>query len=182
VVAPEKRYATWDHPEKVRLPDYLESARISSYKAAVLSLIQQNRATNFMRYTILSGLLAAFVQVAWAQPAPPESTGTAQVSAPKPIDRSQYNPFNPTPSDELREFWPDRPYVTDSPYTVDPGHWLLEDGLFEYTHNDHARSRLDSFAFGDTNIRFGVTSHVEGELAFTAYSYILTTNKIPVNK
>jgi hypothetical protein len=177
VAAPEKRYATWDHPEKVRLPDYLESARIISYKAAVLTLIRQNRATNFMRYTILSGLLAAFVQVAWAQPAPPESTGTAQVSAPKPIDRSQYNPFNPTPSDELREFWPDRPYVTDSPYTVDPGHWLLEDGLFEYTHNDHARSRLDSFAFGDTNIRFGVTSHVEGELAFTAYSYILTTNK-----
>jgi hypothetical protein len=180
VVAPEKRYATWDHPEKVRLPDYLESARISSYKAAVLSLIQQNRATNFMRYTILSGLLAAFVQVAWAQPVPPESTGTAQVSAPKPIDRSQYNPFNPTPSDELREFWPDRPYVTDSPYTVDPGHWQLEAGLFEYMRDRYTsdnQPRLDSFAFGDMEIRLGVTSYAEAEALFTAYTYKQTTNK-----
>ena len=74
MAAPEKRYATWDHPEKVRLPDYLESARISSYKAAVLTLIRQNRAMNFMGYTILSGLLVALVQVAAKRPGSPPET------------------------------------------------------------------------------------------------------------
>jgi hypothetical protein len=34
-------------------------------------------------------------------------------------DKSQYTLFNPTPSKCLREFDPDRPDVTDSPFTVD---------------------------------------------------------------
>jgi hypothetical protein len=133
-----------------------------------------NCATNFMRYTILSGLLVALVQVAWAQPAPPESTGTAQVSPSKQIDRSRYNLFNPTPSNELREFWPDRPYVTDSPYTVDPGHWLLEAGLFEYSRDRTTSKRLDQFAFGDMDVRLGVTSYAEAEALFIAYTYTQT--------
>jgi hypothetical protein len=128
-----------------------------------------------MKYIILNGLLVTFVHVAWAQTAPPESLGTAEVSPPKQIDKSRYNPFNPTPADERREFLPDRPYVTDSPYTVDAGHWLLEMGLFEYTR-DRWGNRLDQFAFGDTNIRLGVTNYADVELMFTAYTYNLTRN------
>jgi Putative MetA-pathway of phenol degradation len=126
-------------------------------------------------YIIVSGLFVAFVHVAWAQSAPPESTDTAEVSPPKQIDKSRYNPFNPTPSGEMREFLPDRPYVTDSPYTVDAGHCLVEMGLFEYTR-DRWGMRLDEFAFGDTNIRLGVTNYADIELMFTAYSYLLTRN------
>jgi hypothetical protein len=131
-----------------------------------------------MKYAILSGLLVAFVHVAFAQTTPPESAGTTEISPPKQIDRSRYNPFNPTPSDDMRDFWPDRPYVTDSPYTVDPGHWLLEVGLFEYTRDRYnsENNRLDAYAFADTDIRLGVTSNAEVELLFTAYSYILTAN------
>jgi Putative MetA-pathway of phenol degradation len=134
---------------------------------------------NLVKYFILSGLLVALVHVAWAQPAPPESADTAEVSPPKQVDRTRYNPFNPTPSNEMRDFWPDRPYVTDSPYTVDPGHWLLEAGLFEYTRDryNNSSSRVDGFAFGDMNIRLGVTSYADLEFLFTAYSYLLTTDK-----
>jgi hypothetical protein len=134
---------------------------------------------SFVKYFILSGLLVALVHVAWAQPAPPESVDTAQVSPPKQIDRARYDPFNPTPSGEMRDFGPDRPYVTDSPYTVDPGHWLFEVGLFEYTrdHYNNESSRLDGFAFGDMNIRLGVTPYADLEFLFTAYSYILTTDR-----
>jgi Putative MetA-pathway of phenol degradation len=125
---------------------------------------------NFMKYIIVGGLLVASVHVAWAQSAPqestgPESTGTAEVSPPK---QTRYNPSNPTPPDEMRTFVPDRPYVTDSPYTVDPGHWLLEAGLFEYTGDQ------PTFAFGDMEIRFGVTSNAEAEALFTAYTYTHT--------
>jgi hypothetical protein len=118
-----------------------------------------------MKYIILSGLLVAFVHPAGAQSATPTPE-----SPPRQVDKSRYNPFSPTPAYEMREFLPDRPYVTDSPYTVAAGHWLLEMGLFEYTR-DRWGNRLDQFAFGDTNIRLGVTNYADVELMFTAYTY-----------
>jgi hypothetical protein len=47
-------------------------------------------------------------------------------------DKSQYTLFNPTPADCMREFDPDRPDVTDSPFTIDAGHIEFETGLFSY--------------------------------------------------
>src|SRR6201996_4706938 len=128
-----------------------------------------------MKYIILSALLFGLMQVAWSQPAPTETSGTPDTPLHKPIDRSQYNLFNPTPPDQMRDFNPDRPSVTTGPYTVDPGHWLLEVGLFEYTRDRYNSDgvRLDSFASGDTNIRLGVTSFAEVDFLFTAYTSIL---------
>jgi hypothetical protein len=132
-----------------------------------------------MKFLFLGSLLASFAPLAWTQPAPSASAGTPVVSPPKVIDRSSYNLFNPTPPALMRDFMPDRPSATDGPYTVDPGHWLLEVGLFEYTRDRYnsERIRLDSFAFGDTKIRLGLTSCAEVELLFTAYSYILISDK-----
>jgi hypothetical protein len=127
----------------------------------------------------LSALLFGFVQVACSQTAPTETFGAPETPPPKPIDRSQYNLFNPTPANEMRDFNPDRPSVTNGPYTVDPGHWLLEVGLFEYTrdrYNDEG-IRLDSFALGDTNVRLGLTSYAEVDVLFTAYTSMRTTEK-----
>jgi hypothetical protein len=95
------------------------------------------------------------------------------------VDKSQYNLFNPTPAAQMRDFAPDRPNVTDGPYTIDPGHLLLEVGLFEYARDRYnsERIRLDSFAFGDTNVRLGVTSFAELDFLFAAYSYIRTKDK-----
>jgi outer membrane putative beta-barrel porin/alpha-amylase len=134
---------------------------------------------NSMRHFIFALLLIVFGPVGWGQLAPTESAGSAEVSPPKQIDRSRYNLFNPTPSNEMRDFMPDRPNVTDGPYTVDPGHWLVEVGLFEYTRDryNNERLRLDSFALGDTNARLGLTSYAEMDLLFTAYNYVLTTDK-----
>lgn len=131
-----------------------------------------------MKYLILSQLAAAVVSVVPAQSAPPDVGGTAEETRPDGADRSQYNLFNPTPAGKMRGFMPDRPNVTDGPYTVDPGHWLLEVGLFEYTRDRYngARIRLDGFASGDTNIRLGLTGGAEVDLLFTSYSSILTTN------
>src|ERR1700694_6051086 len=132
-----------------------------------------------MKHLYFAILLIVFRSVGWGQPAPTESAGSAEGSPPTQIDRSRYNLFNPTPTNEMRDFMPDRPSVTDGPYTVDPGHWLLEVGIFEYTRDRYnsERVRLDGFASGDTNIRLGVTSYAEVDLLFTAYSSILTTSK-----
>jgi hypothetical protein len=132
-----------------------------------------------MKYFTFGVLFLSLLTVSWSQLASPDSTGTTEASPPKEIDRSQYNLFHPTPANEMRDFMPDRPSITNGPYTVDPGHWLLEIGLFEYTRDrdNNEGIRLDSFAFGDTNIRLGLTSRAELDLAFTAYTTILTTDK-----
>jgi hypothetical protein len=67
------------------------------------------------------GILIAVAAVAPAQ----TPAGTAEISPAKATDKSQYNLFNPTPPALMRDFAPDRPSVTDAPYTVDPGHFLL---------------------------------------------------------
>lgn len=134
---------------------------------------------DFAKYIILGILFITLISPVRGQPAPPVGSAGSEGTPPKQLDRSQYNLFNPTPSGEMRDFMPDRPSVTDGPYTVDPGHWLLEVGLFEYSRDRYNNNgvRLDGFASGDTNIRLGVTSYAELDFLFTAYTSILTTDK-----
>jgi hypothetical protein len=98
----------------------------------------------------------------------------------KAADRSRYNLFNPTPPEQLRDFAPDRPNVTNGPFTVDPGHVIVEVGILEYTRDryNNQATRLDSFALADTNIRLGVTNTVEVDCAFTSYTYRRTKDKV----
>jgi hypothetical protein len=132
-----------------------------------------------MRLIIINSLLLAVAPCAWAQSASSDSANGPPNSAAPQLDRSQYNLFNPTPVANMRDFMPDRPNITDGPYTVDPGHWMFEIGLFEYTRDRYNNQgiRLDSFSFGDTNIRLGVTSYAEIDFLFTAYTYSLITDK-----
>jgi hypothetical protein len=148
-------------------PDYNDSQRCAKHRS------------NIMKYVILGALVVTFVSAVRGQPAPPDGSAASEGTPSKQLDRSQYNLFNPTPYGEMRDFMPDRPSVTDGPYTVDPGHWLLEVGLFEYTRDRYNSDgvRLDSFATGDTNIRLGVTSYAEVDFLFTAYTTILTADK-----
>ena len=132
-----------------------------------------------MKVILLSSLLVSIAPLTWGQSTSSDTGKGADNAAPKQVDRSQYNLFNPTPTADMRDFMPDRPNVTDGPYTVDPGHWMFEVGLFEYTRDRYNNQgiRLDSFAFGDTNIRLGLTSYAELDFLFTAYTYSLTTDK-----
>src|SRR5262245_52301608 len=45
-------------------------------------------------------------------------------------DKSGYNLFNPVPADQLRAMTLDGPGATESPYTVDAGHFQLEMTLY----------------------------------------------------
>jgi len=81
-------------------------------------------------------------------------------------DKSQYTLFNPTPPNCLREFDPDRPDVTDSPFTVDAGHIQFESGLFSYSLSRPDRQGVvtEEFDILDTNIRLGITNYAEIDL------------------
>jgi hypothetical protein len=54
---------------------------------------------------------------------------SAQENEPK--SNKSYNLFNPVPKSEMREFSIDRPDVTESPMTVDAGHFQFEGDIFK---------------------------------------------------
>gem|GEM_PF-5119181 len=45
---------------------------------------------------------------------------------PAPPDKSAFHLFHPTPTEWMREFSTDRPDQTESPHTVDAGHFQIE--------------------------------------------------------
>jgi hypothetical protein len=63
----------------------------------------------------------------------------------------------------MREFDPDRPDITDSPFTVDAGHIQFESGLFSYALSRPDREGIvtEEFDFGATDIRLGITNYAE---------------------
>src|SRR5213592_1877389 len=56
-------------------------------------------------------------------------------------NKGHYTIFNPVPGDLLRELTPDRPDKTESPYTVDAGHFQLEMDVLNYTYDRHTEAR-----------------------------------------
>ena len=91
-------------------------------------------------------------------------------------DKSQYTLFNPTPDRLLRELTTDRPDVTESPFTVDAGHFLFETTLFGYTRSrpDPSGTVTDSYEVGTTNVRIGLTNASEINFIWQPYGTVRT--------
>lgn len=56
----------------------------------------------------------------------------ASIYAQDDDSKKGYHLFNPTPRDKMREFSIDRPDVTESPNTVDAGHFQFEGDVFKW--------------------------------------------------
>ncbi len=81
-------------------------------------------------------------------------------------DKNQYNLFNPTPKDLLRDFSSSRPDQTTGAHSVDAGHYYLETGL-AYSLGLGA-TRTDTWNyFQSTHVRFGLLNNVELELIWS---------------
>lgn len=90
-----------------------------------------------------------------------DGTATSQ----KP-DKSQYNLFNPTPTNLLREFSSSRPDQTTGAHSVDAGHYYLETGL-AYSLGLGA-TRTDTWNyFQSTHVRVGLLDNIELELIWS---------------
>ena len=78
---------------------------------------------------------------------------------------SDYSLFNPVPVDHMRELNTDRPDLTESPFTVDAGHFQIEMDLANYTR-DHDKSngsdtRTDAWSFAPVNLKLGLTPDID---------------------
>ena len=97
------------------------------------------------------------------------------------IDKSQYSLFNPTPSNCMREFEPDRPDLTDNPFTVDAGHVQLEADLvnFSRSRSDEEGTATDKYLFGATDIRIGITNNMEMDFLVQPINAVRTRSDDP---
>jgi hypothetical protein len=106
------------------------------------------------------------------------ATGHAAMSA----DKSQYTLFNPTPDKLLRDMTTDRPDITESPFTVDAGRVQVETNLFGYFRSrpDENGTVTDSYDVAITNVRIGLTNHVELSLVWQPYGFVRAREVNPV--
>jgi hypothetical protein len=80
-------------------------------------------------------------------------------------EKSAYNLFNPTPRELMREMYTDRPDVTESPHTVDAGHFQLEMSVIDY-----ARAGDDeTLTIAPFNLKAGLTNSIDLQFVFDPY-------------
>lgn len=83
-------------------------------------------------------------------------------------DKSGYTLLNPTPRELMREMSTDRPDTTESPKTVDAGHFQLEMSLVEFEREDDG-ARVDSWSIAPLNLKAGVLNNADVQMLFEPY-------------
>lgn len=107
---------------------------------------------NYVVYTVvLCGLLIPF-------------RGLGQQSAQK-----NFSLFNPVPGAEMREMETDRPDVTESPYTVDAGHFQLETDLVRRIREKTETTKTNTFLINQMNLKIGITGSTAIQIGFQTY-------------
>ena len=83
--------------------------------------------------------------------------------------KRQYSIFKPAPVDSLREMETDRPDVTESPQTVDAGHFQLETDLMRFQRQRNNEERTDEYLFNQVNLKLGLTNTTAIQLSLESY-------------
>src|SRR5438552_9422419 len=102
------------------------------------------------------------------------AAGVEPPSAGKPaVDKSVFNLFNPTPAEHLRAMDTDGPGSTESPYTVDAGHFQVEMTLVGYTSDrqsfDGVTQRFEAWAIAPMNLKIGLLNRLDAQLLLEPY-------------
>lgn len=97
-------------------------------------------------------------------------------------DKSGYTIARPTPVAEMRELSTDRPDQTESPYTVDAGHFQVELDVVNYTY-DRDRSgggdvRVKALSLAPLNLKLGLTNRVDLQLMVDPYVSVKVEDRI----
>ena len=94
------------------------------------------------------------------------------------LDKTHYTLFNPTPRELMREMNTDRPDKTESPYTVDAGHFQVEADVlnYSYDHYNPARTdtRVETVSIAPMNLKVGLCNDVDLQLVLETYESVRT--------
>lgn len=85
-------------------------------------------------------------------------------------DKGRYDLFHPTPGEFMRELSTDRPDKTESPYTVDAGHFQIETDLINYGRDRESGTRVESWSFFNANLKAGLCRNSDLQLVLPTYN------------
>jgi len=71
--------------------------------------------------------------------------------------------------EKLRDLEADRPDATESPRTVDAGHFQIETSLLGYSRDRSSGEKFESWAWAETNIKYGLNDSMDLQLIFSPY-------------
>jgi hypothetical protein len=95
-------------------------------------------------------------------------------------DKASYSLFNPVPVAQMREMSTDRPDLTESPFTVDAGHYQVEMDFWNRTIDRSRDSGLDlrtiDTAYAPVNVKVGLTNSMDLQIVLEPYLETLTRN------
>src|SRR5687768_2298710 len=80
-----------------------------------------------------------------------------------------YHLFNPTPRDQMRPFSIDRPDVTESPISIDPGHFQFEGDLVKWVKDRHGESNR-TFNFMSGLYKMGIARSWDIHIGLELYN------------
>jgi hypothetical protein len=83
--------------------------------------------------------------------------------------KHKYSLFNPIPRNQMGEMETDRPDVTESAYSVAPGHFQVESDLFRHTRNKKDGVQSIENSYNLANYKLGLTERSDIQLLIPAY-------------
>lgn len=83
----------------------------------------------------------------------------------------KYSLFNPVPRSQMREMETDRPDVTESPYTVDAGHFQYETDLLRLINEKSDLLKTNTFLVNQANLKIGITGSTAIQIGWQSYGW-----------
>ncbi|MDA7536545.1 transporter [bacterium] len=106
----------------------------------------------------------------------------SSAAADQPSDKSKYHLFHPTPDHLLRDLSTDRPDLTESPYTVDAGHFQIEtdfvNASFDHDKSGGGDVYSRSETYGGINFKIGLLNQVDLQTVFNVHVIDTSKNRI----
>lgn len=97
-------------------------------------------------------------------------------------EKEDYTLFNPTPRELMRELSTDRPDKTESPYTVDAGHFQVEADILTHTYDRNKKNGEDTrtrgWSTGIMNLKAGLTSSTDLQVVVDSYVRETVTDRV----
>ncbi|MNU15220.1 hypothetical protein D3C71_33470 [compost metagenome] len=83
----------------------------------------------------------------------------------------KYSLFNPVPRSQMREMETDRPDVTESPYTVDAGHFQYETDLIRLIKEKSDLLKTNTLLVNQANLKIGITGSTAIQIGWQSYGW-----------
>jgi hypothetical protein len=83
--------------------------------------------------------------------------------------KSFFHLLNPVPKDKMRDMETDRPDVTESPFTVDAGHFQYETDLVKFKRERDEISSLHTILINQADLKLGLTNSTDLQVVIQTF-------------